>query len=57
MQMISLDRIYDSIAATEHTNIRSAKNRYSASLEERPVYARTPFQYVTRDKPQKSYCR
>ena len=57
MQMVSLNSIYDCIAATEHTNVRSARNRYSASLEERPVYAQSPFKFVAGDKSQKSYGR
>ena len=57
MQMISLSSIYDNISAHDHTSVRSTKNRYSAALEERPMYSKTPFQYVTGDKSQKSYGR
>ena len=49
--MVSLNSIYDSIAATEHTNVRSARNSYSEALEEQPVYYKTPFKFVAGDKP------
>lgn len=57
MQMISLSAIYDNIAAHDHNSVRSTRNRYSATLEERPMYSKSPYKYVTGDKPQKSYGR
>jgi len=57
MTTVSLDRIYDSIAGMEHTNVRSARNRYNEALEEQPVYYKTPFKFVAGDRPQKSYSR
>lgn len=57
MQMVNLDRIYSSIAGKEHINIHSAIGRYGEDLEIQPVYAQSPYKYVTGDKPQKSYCR
>jgi hypothetical protein len=57
MQLVNLDRIYSSIAEKEHTNVHSAVSRYGENLEVQPLYAQTPFKYVTGDKPQKNCSR
>ena len=57
MITVSLSQIYDSISAHDNLDAKSVRGRYGADLETQPLYARTPFKYVTGDKSQKSYDR
>ena len=57
MITVSLSQIYDSISAHDNLDAKSVRGRYGADLETQPLYARTPFKYVTGDKPQKNCSR
>lgn len=57
MIYVSLSSIYDNLAGHDNLDSRAVRDRYSEKLEEQPMYSKSPYKYVTGDKPLKSYGR